>query len=213
MNDMVLQQWHFQATEATCSVVIPDGCRDLLFWAQVGERPRWQITSLDDVAYEVRSAGGDFIMGYRLKPGTLIDEVGLLSAVKKYEAGHVFIAGAIENYCSNSQITKQAILCLGAGSFDVNMAAKDLGMSVRSLQRLMQKTTGKSPGFWAGLARVRKAARELANGGNLAQTAVDFGYADQSHMSRDVQHWLGVSPGKIRHETQIIQQLQQAGFN
>ncbi len=194
-------------------MVVPDGCRDLLFRAQAGKRPRWHITFLDETAYEVNSAAGDFMMGYRLRPGTLIDEIGLLGAVKQFEAGQGQVEELLEEFCCHSDRTEQALSCLSAGSPDMNEVAKDLGMSVRSLQRLVQKNTGKTPGFWMGLARVRRAARQVTKGFSLAQIAIDLGYADQSHMSRDMKRWLGASPGKIKTFPQIVEQLQQPGYD
>jgi len=208
MNDIILQQWQFEAKTAGDSLIIPDGCRDIIFRATAGKKPYWQITSLDDTAYKVSCRAGDFFMGYRLKPGILIDEPAILNASKNLETGKDMtekqIEGMINNYCLHSPTVELALECLGAEHKNVSMAARELGIGLRSLQRLVLKSTGKTPAFWIGLARARRAARELATGEALAQTAFDFGYSDQSHMSRDIKNWFGVSPGKLKYQPNML---------
>jgi len=208
MNDLVLQQWQFEAKTVGNSQVIPDGCRDLIFRASEGKSPNWQITSLDYTAYKVSCRAGDFFMGYRLRPGILIDEFALLETVKNLEPGKDVtekqIEGMINNYCLHSPNVELALACLGAERNNVSMVARELGIGLRSLQRLVLKSTGKTPAFWIGLARARRAARKLATGGVLAQTAFDFGYSDQSHMSRDIKNWFGVSPGKLKYQPNML---------
>jgi len=217
MNDIILQHWQFEVKSAGDSLVIPDGCRDLIFMATAGKKPYWQITSLDHTAYKVSCRAGDFFMGYRLKPGILIDEPAILNASKNLEPGKDMtenqIEGMINNYCLHSPNVELALACLGAEHNNVSMVARELGIGLRSLQRLVLKSTGKTPAFWIGLARARRAARKLATGKALAQTAFDFGYSDQSHMSRDIKNWFGVSPGKIKYQPRILAQLNQSGFN
>ncbi|MCF6326191.1 MAG: helix-turn-helix domain-containing protein [Devosiaceae bacterium] len=217
MNDLILQHWQFQAKIAGNSLIIPDGCRDLIFRASAGKKPHWQITSLDDTAYKVSSVVGDFFMGYRFRPGISIDGFAILSALKNLEPGkdvaEKHIEDMISNYCLRSPNTELALACLGAGRKNVSMAARELGIGLRSLQRLVLKGTGKTPAFWTGLARARKVARELASGGALAQIAFDFEYSDQAHMSRDIKRWFGVSPGRIKYQSGIVTQLNQAGFS
>jgi len=217
MNDIILQRWQFDAKTDANSLIIPDGCRDLIFKVTAGKKPLWQITSLDDTAYKMSCIAGDFFMGYRLRPGILIDEFAILSVVKNLEPGkdraEKQIENALKQFCSTSKPIEQALAHFGSAHANVNLVASDIGIGLRSLQRLIRQKTTKPASFWIGLARSRRAARELALGGVLAQTAFDFGYSDQSHMSRDIRRWFGVSPGEIKYHRRIVVQLNQIGFN
>ena len=67
-----------------------------------------------------------------------------------------------------------------------------LGVSERSLERLLTQRTQRGPRFWRNLARA------LAGGKPLAQLAADHGYADQAHMARDLLRWFGATPTRLR---------------
>ncbi len=57
---------------------------------------------------------------------------------------------------------------------------------------------GMSPSAWRGLSRVRRAGALLAAGKSLAVVAVDAGFYDQSHMTRQFLRFLGLTPGEYR---------------
>ncbi|MCF6305986.1 MAG: helix-turn-helix domain-containing protein [Rhodobacteraceae bacterium] len=204
----VLQKWEFTAKDNGFSVVIPDGCRDLLFWAAAGEKPYWQVTSLDDTAYSVNINAGDYLKGYRLQPGVSVDVRGLLSAVNPLNM-QGDITDRVNEFTALSQDVQEALECI-AISPTVRIAATSLGVSPRKLQRICVKT-GRSPAAWLSMARARKAARAVLLG-DLAQTAQDAGYADQAHMCREFNRWFGVSPLKLRARPDIVAQLRVKGY-
>jgi AraC-like DNA-binding protein len=94
---------------------------------------------------------------------------------------------------------------------NVAAAAQSLGVSERSLERLTQCATGQPPRFWRALARVRRAAQSLATAQPLAEIAVDQGYADQAHFSRDCLRWLGLTPAALRRAPALLATVAQAG--
>ena len=94
----------------------------------------------------------------------------------------------------------------------VGAAAQSLGVSERSLERLTQRATGQPPRFWRALARVRRAARDLATPQPLAEIAADHGYADQAHLSRDCLRWLGQTPAALRRSPEQLATVAQAGY-
>jgi AraC-like DNA-binding protein len=72
------------------------------------------------------------------------------------------------------------------------------GLSVRSLQRLFADYVGVSPKWVMRRARLHEAALR-ADGGepvDWAALALDLGYADQAHLTRDFTATIGVSPGR-----------------
>jgi len=213
MTESVLQRWQFLSKQQSKSIIIPDGCKDLIFFAPRGEQPYWQITTLDEESYEFFSQRGDFLSGFRFQPGTRVDENGLLKAVNNLEIGQWAIEEAISQYCTTSHSASEALCCLSSGVMSVKPAAVELGVSVRTLQRMLYDKTGKSPSFWLSLARVRGAARALFGLASLSETAFEFGYCDQAHMSRDIRRWFGTSPARLKKQPRIFAQLKQPGYN
>lgn len=208
MQGNVLQEWEYTAQNDSCSVVIPDGCRDLLFRATAGCRPHWQITALDNAVYSVDIKAGDYLKGYRLRPGVSVHAYGLLNAVKSMDA-QSDITGQINDFTAHLHCVSEALESV-ASSPTVSIAAAQLGVNTRKLQRICEKT-GRTAVAWLSLARARKAARLLSLGA-LAETAYGTGYADQAHMCREFKRWFGVTPTQILGRPDIIRQLDGLGY-
>ncbi|WP_033347743.1 AraC family transcriptional regulator [Kitasatospora aureofaciens] len=85
----------------------------------------------------------------------------------------------------------------------VDELARELGVSVRSLQRLFAEYVGASPKWVLRRARLHEAAERAANEGklDLAALAVELGYADQAHLTRDFTAAVGVSPARYAGST------------
>ncbi|MEZ5703035.1 MAG: helix-turn-helix domain-containing protein [Burkholderiaceae bacterium] len=96
----------------------------------------------------------------------------------------------------------------------VQAATAQLGVSERTLQRLLKPATGRAPVYWKRLARLRQTARALSHGpaGALADVACAQGFADQAHMSREIRSWLGVSPGQLQQRSSLLYLLNEPGF-
>ncbi len=72
------------------------------------------------------------------------------------------------------------------------------GRSERSLQRLIHRHLGLSPKWLIQRRRLQEAAQQLKSGGRpLAQVAVDLGYSDQAHFTRDFHRVTGYRPGQF----------------
>lgn len=75
------------------------------------------------------------------------------------------------------------------------------GRSLRQLQRLIKSWTGQSMRDIAGVARMEEtyalALRNRGAGLDFARVAAEAGYADQSHMGRDIRARTGMSPARI----------------
>ncbi len=212
MSDTLLAKWHLRAQEDLIIPVIPDGCRDLIFKHPRGERPLWFLSALSGCTYGVALRRGDVFTGYRLKPGTRIDGAGLVAAVGGKEPEHEDVMSRIESCTLLPERLKDALDCLGSGIGSVAAAAALLGVSQRSLQRLVLGGTGHPPVYWLQLARVRGAGRAVREARPLAEIAFDFGYCDQSHMNREFMRWLGASPLALRAGARQGRQLFEPGF-
>lgn len=90
---------------------------------------------------------------------------------------------------------------LGEDAADsVEEAATRLAVSVRTLQRLAHRHVGLPPAAMIRRRRLQEAAERLRvdPGLDLAALAVDLGYADHAHLTRDFRRTLGVAPRTYR---------------
>lgn len=98
----------------------------------------------------------------------------------------------------------QASLYLGdwLRSLMTRAAHSDSGQSIRHLQRRMRAWTGQSQRDLQLFSRVETAFIRRLHGGtapdaSLASTAAEAGYADQSHMGREIRRVTGLSPARF----------------
>lgn len=85
------------------------------------------------------------------------------------------------------------------GTATVRDLAAHVGLSARSLRRLFRERVGIAPKVYLRAIRLRHALNEVwATDNSLAQIALDAGYADQSHLTRDAVELAGFSPGVAR---------------
>lgn len=212
MTKTLLAVWQSAPKTDTTATVIPDGCRDLIVRLSPGERPHWFVSSLEDHTYTVSIEAGVFMKGFRLQPGVRIDEARLLASVQHRQFDFEDLCCRISSFVRLSAPVVDALDCLASDVGSVARAARQLGVSQRSLQRLLARETGRSPAYWMLLARVRKSARSVREPIPLAEIAAMHGYADQAHMSREHKRWLNVSPSKLRCGFKVLDQLSEPGY-
>ncbi|MFI9364300.1 DUF6597 domain-containing transcriptional factor [Kitasatospora sp. NPDC053057] len=85
----------------------------------------------------------------------------------------------------------------------VDELARESGVTVRSLQRLFAAYVGATPKWVLRRARLHEAAERAATEGklDLAALAVELGYADQAHLTRDFTAAVGISPARYASST------------
>lgn len=232
----VLARWQFDTTDASVTTVLPDGCSDLILHVDVHGQSGWHVSALAEAAMEVPGRAGEQWLGYRLQPGTSVEAAALLRAVqaahaiwqqRKYRSGppssglthdsaalEVLEASVLEAIDHHTHMDPRAQEALHALAYapTVGAAARSLGVSERSLERLTQRATRQPPRFWRALARVRRAAQGLGTAQPLAEIAADHSYADQAHFSRDCLRWLGQTPASLRRAPQLLATVAQAGY-
>ncbi len=192
--------------------MLPDGCVDLIGEQLPGQAPLWKLSPLMDRACRVQAMPGQRYVGYRLRPGAHIQATALLRDVQGLELDD--LARALERVDTWTRVdipVEEALQAL-ANTNHLQDAQHQMGMSDRSLQRLMVKTTGRPPLYWKRLARLRRAARALDGSCPLAQVAADHGFADQAHMNREFGHWLGMTPGQLRQQRAVRLLMNESGY-
>lgn len=82
--------------------------------------------------------------------------------------------------------------------------ARALGLSPSRLRASCVEIFGVPPVRLRQWARLKAAARAIAEGAALSDAAVTAGYADQSHFTRQLGRWFGVSPKHGLSSLQIV---------
>lgn len=91
-------------------------------------------------------------------------------------------------------------IVVSRGLVRVERLAAELGWSRKRLWSRFHAQIGLPPKRAAKLVRFDHAAHRLAAGHDAAGVAADGGYADQSHLHRDVMEFAGVTPAAVAHE-------------
>jgi AraC-like DNA-binding protein len=84
----------------------------------------------------------------------------------------------------------------------VSQVCEKFDLSERSLQRLTARRIGLTPKWLVQRRRLHEAAERLSSAEppDLARVAVDLGYADQAHFTRDFRTVTGLTPGEYAAE-------------
>ena len=210
--DCALDFWRYSSVVKHDSLVIPDGCRDLIFAQRTRWALRWFVSDLQLSTRRVHLTAETETLGIRLKPGVQIDERALSSWIGTNDPNSLAVGDTLDEFCTVFPSTTDILDCLKSGIHSVKEAASTLGVSTRTLQREVRKQTGVSPHFWMSLARVRLAGRHLNEESSAAETAISCGYADQAHLCRDIRRWFGVTPTRLVDHPTLLSQLGQTGY-
>lgn len=187
--------------------VVPDGCADVIvgFGGAVA-------VGLADTAVVHRLAAGSSCRGLRLRPEAVAgffglpahelrnQEIPLDDAVGARRARHLVMTvlyGAPDRALEADPPSQVASALRLLANRRVDETADALGLSSRHLRRLLVEHTGLGPKEHQRIARLR---RFLDDEAPLVDAAVAAGYADQSHLSREVSRLCGLSPVALRAE-------------
>lgn len=105
-----------------------------------------------------------------------------------------------------------ALLASPAAPPGVAALAERLNLSRRQLERDFVEWIGVPPKVFMGIRRSQRVAALLSRppaSTSLADIALSAGYADQSHMTRELKRYLGVTPAAARlpdHDVAFIQE-------
>jgi AraC-like DNA-binding protein len=84
--------------------------------------------------------------------------------------------------------------------------AAEAGIGARQLQRVFRRAVGLTPKEYARIRRARSSLAALMRGeGSWAGLAADMGYADQSHLIRELGDLTGFTPVALRERLAIIE--------
>ncbi|WP_167856062.1 helix-turn-helix domain-containing protein [Natronospirillum operosum] len=152
-------------------------------------------------------------MGFRLHPAAQFSETELLAAFRQCDAGESKTRqiARLEALVRLDTNLAEALDALASAQRKVDVL-RQVGVSERTLERVIKRATGKNPLFWKNLARARRTARQLNGQQPFAELAADSGYADQAHMIREFRKWFGVTPGQFMGNTELTALVQASGY-
>ncbi len=89
-----------------------------------------------------------------------------------------------------------AVIASAQGNASIRDIAKKVGISERSLERLFSRYVGTTPKAYSRIVRFQSVLREIegAESPDILDTALAFGYYDQSHLINDFNQFSGSSP-------------------
>jgi len=200
MPALVIDAW--QSTESTSAAftVLPDGCRDLICRLYHDRCPQWYISPLFDRAVTLTSVDTLAMVGYRLKPGAAIDEDSLLATLGSALPDTDSVALALDDastsavHVSDRTFIEEAMALLATRPRSVEHAARQLGVSSRTLQRRVD------------------CARNISAEQPFIETALDCGFVDQPHMNREFRRWFNATPTDFLHNSELKQMILMPGF-
>ncbi len=152
------------------------------------------------------------MFGFRLRPGATIDRSRLLKHASELNNDLSLIATRIRETCFVTANLGEALAALASAS-TVNEAAAHSGVELRTFQRLIRLKTGFVPKFWIQLARVRRAARDVATAKSLADVAIESRFSDQAHMTRQFKRWFGVTPVQFAVNPDLRSLIHELGYD
>jgi methylphosphotriester-DNA--protein-cysteine methyltransferase len=75
--------------------------------------------------------------------------------------------------------------------------ADELSITTRQLQRSVLAEVGLAPKSFQRVARFQRFLRSAERGVALGRAAVEAGYADQAHLTREVRRLSGLTPSRL----------------
>ena len=222
----VTDVWSAHSHSDGSLLILPDGCRDLIIKTHQAnnqaEPALWFVSPLFEHTQAVQTQANTHSLGFRLKPGMQIEQEKLVKYMPLFKLDNEAInhdkkaisqlEDILNEVSSIKPCVEEALTSLASDLTNITQVAKQLGMSTRSLQRMLIKETDKSPSYWFQLARARKAAKHLGQTNSMVDTADLYGYSDQSHMCREFQRWFKLSPTQLLNDAMLMAQLDSTGY-
>ena len=185
--------------------MFPDGCRDVLIVHGPEGTRDVVLTEFDFCPRPATFRPGTEIVGYRLRPGADVSR----RAFEAVAANPDLVETILGDECGGWNDLDEAIAALTLPGATVAAVSRGLGVSIRTMQRHFLSRSLPPPDFWRLLARARQAARLLGVASPLAEVAVECGFSDQAHMTRDFARWFGLTPAQLRGNAPLLRVLSQ----
>jgi AraC-like DNA-binding protein len=206
LRDLVECAW-VGASSGPAIQVLPDGCMDLI------RMDDHIVVAGPDTTPVLADRGARPYVGLRFRPGVLPRLLGVpaaelvgsripLAELRPVPAGRstlTELAVALASEPPRAQTAPWPLAALHhvtgrlAAGTPVTAVAEDIGWSPRTLQRQCSAVYGYGPITLRRILRFRRAVAMLRAGRPIADVAASAGYADQSHLHREVRELAGTA--------------------
>lgn len=209
MSQCVIDCWQSSNHVASKVDILPDGCQDTIMVFSDDRLIRCFISPVFTTTHQAHLQANTHSIGFRLAAGTGIQSKTLLEQLHRRSVDPVSM---VEECTHLNADVAEALNALRQHHGSIWHVAKQIGVSSRTLQRLLLKHTGKSPLFWLRLAKIRACSQALTVNSDYAELACQYGYSDQSHLCREMKHWFGVTPKQLIQRPDLVAQLQDPAY-
>ncbi|KQR15887.1 AraC family transcriptional regulator [Cellulomonas sp. Leaf334] len=201
--------WHTQDTSDGTYLASADARWDLIF-SLTADGHRVLLSGPSTQPTPVPYTAGNRNVGIRFAPGAYFTHVPVGTMRDRTERlpmpspGLFLLGGSLWPFPGTDDTLVDALVESFAhdgllSRDDVVEAALDGGpvpLSPRSVERHFTHATGMSPREVRRIARAREAVARLQRGEAIADVAHRLGYADQSHLTRELKRLTGFTPGQ-----------------
>lgn len=143
---------------------------------------------------------GRFTAIDELSPGLARDLTNTLDAADPVEAAGAALLGAEGRRGHRDLAVAETVrrIALSKGSLDLGALAREIGVSVRQLERRFQSVVGLPPKVLCRIQRFQNIFRVLQEEStNWVDAAAACGYYDQAHLIRDCRNFSGTTPAVL----------------
>ena len=146
--------------------------------------------------------GGLFDLSELVSPDLRLRLQRIRSMLLHADVSPMLIERAIEDLASKAATAPSWLCALrssgnGRPAIGVEHLARHAGVSIRQLERLSRRYFGVGPKKLFRVLRLRRCLRRKFRGASWADAALEAGYADQAHLSREARSILGMPPTAV----------------
>jgi AraC-like DNA-binding protein len=204
----IVKVWQAYDIDDETFITQADGGWNIIF-VKEPKNTKILICTPSSLPTTVHSMRGKEVLGIQLEIGTFIRYLyaicipNTVITITSENGKHFQFFGAnfeIPHYENSEQfITKltQNDILHSDSVVTGTLSGETLLESTRTIERHFKATTGMTYSYISQIIRAQKSAEALRTQLPLTQVAMDFGYADQSHMTRQFKHLLGFTPLQI----------------